>query len=651
MCGIAGYFSTGKGLDEITLAAMTNTLHHRGPDASGFFRDDFVGLGSRRLSIIDLSARANQPMTSANSRFIIVYNGEVYNYREIGAMMSTRSDDSFQFRSASDTEVVLEGFSRWGIDVVHKLNGMFAFAVYDKYEHALYLVRDRIGIKPLYYYWDGKLFAFASELKALKAISSLSFTLNEEALIQFLHLGYIPSPYTCYREISKLPPACYIKVDASGMHLYRYYDFKQVLSNQVIRDKSRAMVMLSDLMTSSVQYQLKSDVPFGVFLSGGIDSSLITAQACLLSGIKVKTFSIGFEELSHNESIYAKAVASYLDTDHHEFIVSVKDVVNLIDKMLAIFDEPFGDSSAIPTMLISRMASNYVTVTLSGEGGDELFCGYGFYRWARRLNNPLVNVSRKALSHLFSHLSSRYQRVAHMLDHEKDTFLPGHIYSQEQYYFSVAELRQITNRQLTATIKNDFLFNNSSLLSFSGNLQSGSHTHVSERKLTPMEIQSLFDLQFYLPDDLLTKLDRAGMYYSIETRVPYLDHRVIEFALNISPHLKYHYGTSKYILKEILFKYLPRQLFERPKQGFAIPLNKWLAKEMRFLIDYYLDESIVRKHGFVNSQKVKTLVHRYLSGTEYLFNRLWLLIVLHHWLESNQKSYVRAAGAGILAAS
>lgn len=650
MCGIAGYFSATRGLDEVSLAAMTNSLQHRGPDSSGYYRDDFSGLGHRRLSIIDLSARANQPMTSANSRYVIVYNGEVYNYRELGAMMTVRSDVSGpnQFRSASDTEIILEGFSKWGVDVVHQLNGMFAFAIYDKLEHTLYLFRDRMGIKPVYYYWDGSLFVFASELKALKAAGCLNLTYNQNALYQFLHLGYIPAPHSCYNNIYKLPAASYIKIDVTGMQIFKYYDIKQKLSNSIITDKSQAMVMLSDLMTSSVQYQLKSDVPFGVFLSGGIDSSLVTAQASMLSGIKVKTFSIGFEEFSHNESTYAKAVASYLDTDHHEFIVSVKDAVSLIDKMLTIYDEPFGDSSAIPTMLISRLARNYVTVSLSGEGGDELFFGYGFYRWARRLSNPAVSMSRNALAAVFSRMSSRYQRVSRMLDYQKDTFLPGHIFSQEQYYFSMNEIKELANRDLLFNIKDDFLFNDNNVLSFSGVVKSGSRVKVSERKLTPMEIQALFDLQFYLPDDLLTKVDRASMYYSLETRVPYLDHRVLEFALNLSPSLKYHNGISKFILKEILFKYLPKHLFERPKQGFAIPLNKWLGKEMKFLIDVYLDEAIVKKHGFVDSKQVTALVEKYLSGTEYLFNRLWLLIVLHHWLENNKMSYAAETEAGIL---
>jgi asparagine synthase (glutamine-hydrolysing) len=653
MCGIAGYFSATKGLDEVSLAAMTNSLQHRGPDSSGYFRDDFAGLGHRRLSIIDLSARANQPMISSNSRYVIVYNGEVYNYREIGAMMSVRSDQSWYnpFRSSSDTEIILEGFSKWGVDVVHQLNGMFAFAIYDKQEHALYLYRDRIGIKPVYYYWDGSLFVFASELKALKAAGCLNLTYNQNALYEFMHLGYIPAPRTCYQNVFKLPAASYIKIDVTGMQIFKYYDIKQKLSNSIITDKSQAMVMLSDLMTSSVQYQLKSDVPFGVFLSGGIDSSLVTAQATMLSGIKVKTFSIGFEEFSHNESTYAKAVASYLDTDHHEFIVSVKDAVSLIDKMLSIYDEPFGDSSAIPTMLISRLARNYVTVSLSGEGGDELFFGYGFYRWARRLSNPALIMSRKMLASVFARMSSRYQRVSRILDYHSDSFMPGHIFSQEQYYFSMEEIRSLANRDILFSIKDDFLFNDNNVLSFSGEVKSANKVKVSERKLTPMEIQALFDLQFYLPDDLLTKVDRASMNYSLETRVPYLDHRVLEFALNLSPSLKYHHGTSKYILKEILYKYLPEQLFERPKQGFAIPLNKWLGKEMKFLLDVYLDEAIVKKHGYVDSKKVKVLVKKYLSGTEYLFNRLWLLIVLHHWLENNKMSYVAETEAGILKTS
>lgn len=636
MCGIAGFFSFKQKFTNEDLKEMTGILGHRGPDASGFFSDEFVGLGHRRLSIIDLSERANQPMKSANGRYVIIYNGEVYNYREIGAKLySKTANESFQFRTASDTEVILESFSKYGIDFIHQLNGMFAFAIYDTKENELYLFRDRLGIKPLYYYWDGNDFAFASELKSLKGLSKIDKKINHHSIKEFLHYGFIPAPYSIYKNIFKLTSGSWLKISKNGIDIQKYWDIKNKISNNVITDKNQAMVKLSDLLISSVQYQLKSDVPFGVFLSGGVDSSLVTAQASMLSGVKVNTFSIGFQENSHNESEYAKAIAKYLGTDHHEFIVSINDAINLIDALFESYDEPFADSSAIPTMLVSKLAKQYVTVTLAGEGGDELFFGYGFYKWAKRLNNPLWKLSRKPLAFAFSKMSSRFQRVGKLLNYESQNNLPGHIFSQEQYFFSENELRSL----LRNNDETGFLFEErkiyDSLLRIADEPYTTGKIEVKERKLNPMEMQALFDLQYYLQDDLLTKVDRASMRYSVETRVPYLDHRVVEFALNLSPKLKYRNGVAKYILKEILYQYVPRQLFDRPKQGFAIPLNLWLRKELKYLINDYLSEEIINKYGLVDYKIVEYHKNEFMRGINYHYNRLWLLIILHKWLENS----------------
>ncbi len=635
MCGLAGYFSTENKFSREDLVSMTEALVHRGPDASGYFTDEFTGLGHRRLSIIDLSERANQPMTSAGGRYVIIYNGEIYNYREIGAKLNAgkKNEASIQLRTASDTEVILEAFALYGIDFVNQLNGMFAIVIYDKKLNELYLFRDRIGIKPLFYYWDSKNFAFASELKSFQKISSIPKEINESAIKYFLHYGYIPAPYTIYKNIYKLSSGTWMKVSATGIESQRYWDLTGKLSNNIISDKYQAMVKLSDLMISSVQYQLKSDVPFGVFLSGGIDSSLITAQASMLSSVKVNTFSIGFHENSHNESEYAKAIAKYLGTDHHEFIVSINDAVGLFESIFDSYDEPFADTSAIPTMLVSKLAKQYVTVALSGEGGDELFFGYGYYKWANRLSNPLWKISRKMLARTFNRLSSRYKRVGQLLTYDADTNLPSHIFSQEQYFFSEKEL----SGMLLNGYADELIYENEKLnYSFLRAIDEPYRRmiQVKERKLNAIEIQALFDLQYYLQDDLLTKVDRASMKYSVETRVPYLDHRVIEFALNLDPSLKFRNGITKYILKEILYQYVPKELFDRPKQGFAIPLNLWLKKELKYLIDEYLSERVIKKYNVVDYETVKNYSRAFHSGTEYLYNRLWILIALHKWLES-----------------
>ena len=638
MCGIAGYYSTSGFFSEEDLRKMTSCLSHRGPDAEGYFTDGITGLGHRRLSIIDLSTRANQPMFSANGRFVIIYNGEVYNYSEIGARIQKNAGPSekISFRTSSDTEIMIEAFARHGIDFVHELNGMFVFAIYDTELHELYLCRDRIGIKPLYYYWDGKNFAFASELKALRKLDKLNPEINDKAIISYLHLGFVPAPDSIFKKIYKLNSGCWLKISSSGIEIRRYWNLRNRLTDNVVTNKAKAMVRLSDLLISSVQYQLKSDVPFGVFLSGGTDSSLITAQAVMLSTVKVNTFSIGFEENSHNESEYAKAVAKHLGTDHHEFMVSHKDAMNLIPEIPSTYDEPFADSSSIPTMLVSKLARQYVTVTLSGEGGDELFYGYGSYKWASRLNNPLVKIFRQPAAKVFERMSSRYKRVAELLSYPPGTNLTSHIFSQEQYHFSEVEIRNLVDPDFYKRLLSNYERPGQNHLPGLALTRFIPGT-IPGRKLKDIEMQALFDLEYYLQDDLLTKVDRASMKFSLETRVPYLDHRLIEFALNISPKLKCHNGTCKYILKQILYQYLPKRLFERPKQGFAIPLNKWLHTGLRFLVNDYLSEEVIRKHGIVNPEVVNQLKEKYYAGSDYLFNRLWILIVLHMWLEDFRK--------------
>lgn len=618
---------------------MTNTIKHRGPDSSGEYFNGTCGLGHRRLSVIDLSDRARQPMFSANGRYVIVYNGEVYNYQEIGAKLGFISaEKKFVPRSSSDTEIILEAFIQYGHKFIHELNGMFAFAIYDTVSNELYIYRDRMGIKPLYFYWDGKHFAFASELKALTKLEQIPKIVNKTAVGQFLHLGFVPAPHSIYKNIFKLKSGSWIKVTKEGVDLLRYWNLRSKISGEVITREDQAMVKLSDLLISSVQYQLKSDVPFGVFLSGGIDSSLVTAQAVMLSSVKVNTFSIGFEENKLNESEYAKAVANYLGTEHHEFIVSHNDAIKLIDSITGTYDEPFADSSCIPTMLVSKLARDHVTVTLSGEGGDELFFGYGAYKWAGYLSNPLVALLRSPASSLFSKMSSRYQRIARLLDYDKNTHLRSHIFSQEQYVFSEKEILQILHpdfpdeKEISLEIPSD-----SPMRFINENIQKG-ESFLSERKLTAIEQQALFDLEIYLQDDLLAKVDRASMKYSLETRVPYLDHRLVEFALNLSPDLKYRNGTFKYILKKVLYQYIPKSLFDRPKQGFAIPLSKWLRTSLKYLVDYYLSDDMVIKYGVLNPREVNIIKQQFFSGADFLFNRMWQLIILQMWLEKNADS-------------
>jgi asparagine synthase (glutamine-hydrolysing) len=542
--------------------------------------------------------------------------------------MNASPSENILFGTSSDSEAILEAFSKYGPAFVDKLNGMFVIVIYDKQTRELFLFRDRIGIKPLYYYWDGKNFAFASELKSLALLKQIPHDLHKGAIRSFLHLGYVPTPVSIYKAIHKLDSGCYMKVSENNMQTYRYWNIPSKLQPNVMEDKRMAMVKLSDLLISSVQYQLKSDVPFGIFLSGGIDSSLVTAHAVELSSVKVNTFSIGFEESRYDESQYARKVANYLGTSHHEFIVSYKDAIPLVDKMINIYDEPFADSSAIPTMLVSKLAKQHVTVVLSGEGGDELFFGYGFYKWAKRLNNPLVKLFHKPIGYALDKIpNNRYKRGAMLFEYSNLKNIRSHIFSQEQYYFSEEELGSLLTDDYN---KDDSLIHhiNSTLLA--------SPIQHTRRHFTMMERQAIFDIYYYLKDDLLTKVDRASMQYAVETRVPYLDHRIVEFALNLSPHLKYNGQTTKYILKQILYQYVPKQFFERKKQGFSIPMNLWLTKELKYLVDDYLNKSIIEQYGIVNYEEVQKLKADFFTGKNYIYNRLWLLIVLHKWLTQSQ---------------
>ena len=622
MCGITGFYSQNHNFSTVDLENMTTALQHRGPDANGYFLDEIVGLGHRRLSVLDLSENANQPMHSHDNRYVMIYNGEVYNYREIAnELKSVDNIPKINFKTSSDSEIILEAFVQWGVEFVHKLNGMFAIAIYNKQTQELYLFRDRMGIKPLYYFWNGDNFVFASELKALLKVSGIPRKINNKAIYSFLNLGFIPTPMSIYESIYKMEAGSFLKVSKNGLEQKKYWSLISSLNDKVISNEKEALVKLSDLLISSVQYQLKSDVPFGVFLSGGIDSSLITAQAVNLSSVKVNTFSIGFEENRYNESEYAKKVANHLGTNHHEFMVSYKDAVEMIDDVFEAYGEPFSDSSAIPTMLVSKLAKKHVTVALSGEGGDELFFGYGSYKWAQRLNNPFLKTLRQPIGKALSLMDNRCKRAAMLFQYGASDKLESHIFSQEQYLFSSAEAFGLLNNR----DEKDVLLGSSEM----------ALNTLEKRKLNAMEKQALFDLHYYLPDDLLTKVDRASMHFSLETRVPYLDHRIVEFALNLSPDLKYRNGISKYLLKEILYQYLPKEFFARPKQGFAIPLEKWLKGELSYLITDYLSEKMIRKYDIVNYTEVEKLKQEFNSGKNYLYNRLWVLIVLHKWLEKN----------------
>ena len=388
MCGINGYISSNKNFNQEELKKSLQRIRHRGPDNQNVWVKGKVGLGHRRLSIIDLSDDANQPMTSNSERYVAVFNGEIYNFKQIA------QKHKLNLKTSSDTEVILEAFEQQGVSFINELNGMFSLAVFDKETNKIFLFRDRMGIKPLFYYYDGENFAFASEIKALLEFNFIknNIKLNKNSVSLFLQFGYIPEPETIFNNIKKFPSGNYAIYHNNRLEITNYWSIESKITKNTISDISTAKNKLNELLVESVKLRMISDVPLGTFLSGGIDSSLVTAVAQSISKKPIKTFSIGFAESKFNEAAYAAKVARYLNTDHHEFIVSEKDVLELIDNFFDIYDEPFADSSGFPTILVSKMAKKYVTVVLSGDGGDELFHGYGAYIWANRLNNNLINT-------------------------------------------------------------------------------------------------------------------------------------------------------------------------------------------------------------------------------------------------------------------
>ncbi len=609
MCGIAGFF-TQHPLEQQVIKLMTDAIAHRGPDAEGFYYKDRVALGHRRLSIIDLSAEANQPMYTADKRWIIVYNGEVYNFKELAER------HQLLLRTHSDTEVVLELFSRMEKEAINEWNGMFAIALYDTLRERLFLIRDRIGIKPLYYYFnEGDLF-FASELKAItKVVPKNKLTINHSAIRSFLQLGYIPGPATIYYEIKKLPAGTIAEIAQGEFKLESYWVPEEKIFPTTIKYESDAKKELERLLLSSVQYRMISDVPYGTFLSGGIDSSIVTAMAQKISSTPIKTFSIAFKEAQYDESIYAKNVATHLKTEHHEFTVTEKEALDIVEQMLDVYDEPYYDSSGIPTMLLSKLARQHVTMVLSGDGGDELFMGYGSHQWAQRLNQPLLNLMRKPIAGLLSIGNERMKHVAEMFNYPTYQSMPEQIFSQDVYLFSIKQVEKL-------------LLNPSAPIALD-------YRGVKSRELTPEELQSFFDLKYYLRDDLMTKVDIASMQYALEVRVPLLDYRIVEFALNLSPDLRKRGNITKYLLKEVLYDHIPRDFFNRPKWGFGIPIQRWLKKDLRYLIDKYLSNEVIEKHGIVNKEIAIKIREDFLKNRTKYNQRIWALIVLHRWLEHN----------------
>lgn len=648
MCGIAGYLYRGTRSYDSTelLRTMSDCLEHRGPDSSGLWFDDEAGIGlsHRRLSILDLSALGHQPMTSANDRYIIVYNGEVYNFLEI---RETLAQLGHQFRGDSDTEVLLASISAWGIEkTVGLLNGMFAFAVWDKQERQLHLGRDRMGIKPLYYGIVGGALVFASELSPITKFPGFSHEIDRGALTLLMRYNYITAPHSIYKNVKKLPPGTTLSLDIEtiqqrgldSVEPKQYWSLKDVVergvNNQYEGSHEEATLELEALLMDAVKKRMIADVPLGAFLSGGVDSSLVVALMQAQSTKRVKTFTIGFEDEYFNEAIFAKEVASHLGTDHTELYVTPQQAIDVIPVLPKLYDEPFADSSQIPTYLVSKLARKDVTVSLSGDGGDELFAGYDRFRlgndlWPKlqriprfgrlAVKNMIGAVPDPVLDASFSWLnpfllkysrpgppSRKFNNVAELMSHNH--FIDMYSRTISAWYPSTSLVRQ-SDEPYT-------------IFSSQG---------YAQDEMDLISQMMYWETTTYLPDDILVKVDRASMGVSLEARVPLLDHRVVELAWRLPVDWKYDSVHAKKILRSVLYKHVPRELIEREKAGFAIPLDAWLRTDLRDWAEDLLDERKLNEQGYFNTEMVRQKWADHLDGHDVGYY-LWDVLMFQAWL-------------------
>jgi asparagine synthase (glutamine-hydrolysing) len=618
MCGIAGFLASGdERPGRALLAAMAGPMAHRGPDGDGAWLspDGRAGLAHRRLAIIDLSPAGAQPMTTPDGRFTISFNGEVFNYREIREELKGLGH---AFRSDSDTEVMLAAIAEWGLDAaVSRFIGMFAFALWDGREGRLSLVRDRLGIKPLYLATAPGLTLFSSELKAIMACPAFSREVDRDALQYFLEFQYVPIPFSIFRDARKVPPGAIVEIGPGGVRSERRY--WELLDHWGVsgapRSEAEYLDELKELLSSSIRYRMISDVPLGAFLSGGIDSSLVVALMQRESSRPVKSFSIGFREKGYDESGFARTVADHIGTEHHEKICTASEALSLIRKIPEHYDEPFADSSAIPTMLVSAFTREHVTVSLSGDGGDELFCGYPRYDWVRmgyrahRLPAPL----RKPLAALLACVPGHRARKAAASLREGDL--------ARFYFHAVAIFGHETLPRLLPRVADD-----SGLGYYS--------TFNDPRLASPLDRAMATDIRTYLVDDILTKVDRASMAFSLEARVPLLDHQIVEFAGRLPLAMKTgDGGGAKHLLRRALYELVPKALIDRPKMGFGIPLDRWLRNELKPLVESHLSPGRVGKEGYFRPEGVSRLVAEHMGGRQNHMYRIWALLMFSMWRE------------------
>lgn len=621
MCGICGFVSRQK-ISVEQLVEMNDTMYHRGPNDSGAqiypMKDGFaVGLAQRRLSILDLSPSGHQPMHSKDGRVSLVFNGEIYNFSELKKELS-----DYSFCSTCDTEVILAAYLKWGIDCVKKLNGMFAIAIFDRETQALHLVRDRIGKKPLYYWFENGNLVFASELKPIMVCPGFAKRIQTGVLPRYLYQQYISGPETVFENVYKVAPGERITFVNGKLQKQKYWDLKEVYHQKKEnppKSFEEAKAQLKALLETAVAQRMVADVPLGTFLSGGYDSSLVTAVAQSLSREPVKTFSIGFEEKQYNEAEYAKEVAAYLGCDHTEMYIGEQDMFRLIESIPKYYDEPFADSSQIPSMLVSELARKDVTVALSGDGGDEFFCGYNVYDkvlQAQKLDK--IGAVAGAVGDVL-HITDKYPFKVRVIaknrnKEAKTQFIAGN-------YLKAAEGMVRKDKNTFLPCYYDF------------------ETKYQEKNW--QERRMLLDMETYLPEDILCKVDRASMKYSLETRCPILDTNVMEYAFSMPHEFKYGNGMKKRILKELAYDYIPREMLERKKTGFSVPLDKWLRGPLKEQVLAFAGAEFLNRQGIFDAAYVESFLKNYMekgdggSGTGANYSRMvWAFFMFQRWYET-----------------
>jgi len=651
MCGFTGFINNNiQSQDDWSalLRRMGDTIIHRGPDDGGIWcdADAGIGLAHRRLSIVDLSPAGHQPMLCGSGRYVVAFNGEIYNHLILRTELEA-SGSAPGWRGHSDTETLLASFDAWGIETtVKKSIGMFAFAVWDKQTRQLTLGRDRLGEKPLYYGWQGQgekaVFLFGSELKALRAHPSFQNTINRGALSLQLRHNYIPAPYSIYNDIAKLRPGCLLTVSLQQREPkeWAYWSALQVAESGISRpfmgSAEQAIDELETLLKDAIRQQMMADVPLGAFLSGGIDSSTVVALMQAQSARPVKTFTIGFHEDDYNEAVHAKAVAKHLGTEHIELYVSAEQAMAVIPRLPTLYDEPFSDSSQIPTFLVSQLAKQHVTVSLSGDAGDELFCGYNRYFLTAKLWRKLALLPLPLRALIAKGIVSISPQTWNSWAATTKAWLPR----STQLVNGGDKLHKGASVLASPSIDALYLglvshWHDPAAVVINGHEPPTLLTANAPRlaHLNDTQRMMALDTLTYLPDDILVKVDRAAMGVSLESRVPFLDHRVVEFAWQLPQSMKLCNGQSKWVLREVLYRHVPKALIERPKMGFGVPIDVWLRGPLHDWAEALLDETRLRNEGFFQPESIRRKWTEHLSGSRNWQYHLWDVLMFQAWLE------------------